>query len=344
MPTVFDQISWCVQDLTTFESQAVIFFLCLCCKMYKFTVKQLKVLAKERGLTGYSSLLKQDLISLIESQNNYTGSGGAEPIDKKYIFSTCLFTESPKSEIEFFRKYVVQTFDIVAKKTDQRLSFGEKDGICRSFRGKFRLDDEWFFSPTIIIRHKNDVVAFVDLDWHYDNGRQYQPYVEQVCANKGYGKLAMAIAEEVIFAPTPVKLTQYVESHPKKKNSYDFKINPSFLDYKQKHNNSIGLSSIDKNRDGKLNKFYESLGYTCIDIRRNTYSKQIINYKPQQFNYETPVTFIDHIHPPPKDNLKDFVKTKDQVKINTDYYRVYMKKDTPFVWMNQEFVQLRKIK
>ena len=41
-------------------------------------MKQLKALAKERGITGYSSLLKRDLISLIESNNQvicYSGMG-----------------------------------------------------------------------------------------------------------------------------------------------------------------------------------------------------------------------------------------------------------------------------
>jgi len=118
-----------------------------------------------------------------------------------------------------------------------------------------RIDNKgniWSFSPTIIIRSGPVVIGFADVDLSSSN----TAILEHICAIKGYGSIALAIAENVILTPCD-ELKEY----------YTIRDN---IQYVHKVPSVIYLEDIIKTG------FYEKCGYKNSESndRKNTKSME----------------------------------------------------------------------
>jgi hypothetical protein len=173
-------------------------------------------------------------------------SGDSEiPIlDIKY---TCLYVDYTKGETEW--DAILEFMNIVEENALQFIKYGEND-ICDMLFIKERLvqnKELLVFSPTIIIRSGPDVVGFVDIDTTTHENKKYG-IVQHICSKKGYGSIALAIAEDVMLTPSEVLM-----------NYYSGRLQDTYV-----HIPPFAITLEDVIPKRNQNGFYQKCGYTKV--------------------------------------------------------------------------------
>lgn len=133
----------------------------------------------------------------------------------------------------------------------QKKLVDDKNNVCQMLHNNVRIEENMVDAcyPTILIRDGPVVVGFVEIDLEGD-----VRILQHICTVKGYGSVAMGIAENVMTTPC-----EALEDYCYKRIEVDKDITEDEID-NFLNSNVIKLTDITKPHQGEQS-FYEKCGY-----------------------------------------------------------------------------------